>query len=523
MQRKRFLIILIGIVSLAVLGVIIFLVISFQKGTLGTNGIDGFSLFPGGSNTSINNNNNETPETNNQENGEITTEQNIPRLRKLANFPVTAVALYTRPETITLQKKNIDPASPETEIVTTENILAQVPYARYTRQNDGAVFTTKIGNILNQTQTSVGTIPYAGDVVIANNGNTILYRFYNENRNTLETFMTTIPEPFSPFGICGASFSPDNITELSEAKRVQSFLSHTLNQTMVIDGVLGSGTKKLLETFQKNNSLPVTGAFDLATSSGFNNICINLIEEYTRAQKPINLDGVFLPENIVALAKNPDSTKITYAAKQNNNTLIMILDIGTKSLRQIFSSPFSEWKLSWTTENKVTMTTKPSGRVPGFIYHVDTENTAFRKIADDTNGIIGITNHDGTKLFFTEQGNTMKTYLLDFITGEKTPFQIETTADKCVWSQKTPMIYCAAPDFIERGLYPDDWYKGNISFQDSLWKIDTISEKVTQISALLDESGEVIDVIKPSLDTDENYMVFINKTTGEPWLFDLTQ
>nr|MBP6925543.1 hypothetical protein [Candidatus Paceibacterota bacterium] len=218
MNRKTFLTILIGIVTLVVVGIIAFLVISFWKGDrTGTTG-SGFSLFPGlGGNSNQVVDGTETPEDIELPPGATLNDENVPRLRRLADFPVIALQSYTRPEKIIIQRiveipqeaatePVTEEAAEETEIPTeeapeqplTETLIEVVDinqlYARYVRQDDGAVFTSKIANQITQKHTALGPIPYAGDSGIGNYGNSIVYRFFNNNSQTIETFIGSINE-----------------------------------------------------------------------------------------------------------------------------------------------------------------------------------------------------------------------------------------------------------------------------------------------------------------------------------------
>jgi len=68
----------------------------------------------------------------------------------------------------------------------------------------------------------------------------------------------------------------------------------------------------------------------------------------------------------------------------------------------------------------------------------------------------------------------------------KTNAVVETTlstiAEKCVWgtTSKTT-LYCAIPNSIRAGSYPDNWYQEVIGFSDSLYKIDVVKGTVTKL------------------------------------------
>ncbi len=99
-----------------------------------------------------------------------------------------------------------------------------------------------------------------------------------------------------------------------------------------------------------------------------------------------------------------------------------------------------------------------------------------------------------------------------------------TTTDKCVWSKLNPSeVYCAVPTEIPTGIYPDDWYRGNVQFADQIWHLDTVTGEVHIIANLLSLSNELIDVINPELDPKENFLYFMNKRDLTLWSLDLNE
>lgn len=538
MQRKRFLTILIGIVVLAVIGVILFLVLSFARNNNQEGQGSGFSLFPGGTGSQIDT---ETPDGNQQEtpNEEpVGNTQDTPRLRRLADFPVVALASHYRPEKIVVERIVETPVTtdeetpveevevePETTAETITEILdINQLYARYVRQEDGAVFTSKISDTLEQKQTTLGAIPYAGDSVIGNNGNSIVYRFFNDTTRSIETFIGNIVEKKIPEAVCAAAL-PNTITADSDESQIillQEFLNYTLEkEDGISDGQLGSETRQDIRDFQDLYNLERTGEADVATVNEINNQCLDIIQERSRLNNPTDLGGVFLTDNIVAMSVSPSSDSLVYFTEQENETVAIILDFETRDLRQIFSSPFSEWAPYWTSEEGITLHTKPSGLVEGFIYTLNPADGTLQKLDDDIVGLTGVLNNTQDRLFISQGGTSINSRIVNTTTGATNNVSFKTLPEKCVWSRDSVIMYCAVPEFIERGLYPDDWYKGRVSFTDSIWSLNTQTGESRQIADLSLEGGEPFDVITPSIEENELFLFFVNKRTGEPWVLEL--
>ncbi|HEY0221172.1 MAG TPA: hypothetical protein VGC58_03045 [Candidatus Paceibacterota bacterium] len=67
------------------------------------------------------------------------------------------------------------------------------------------------------------------------------------------------------------------------------------------------------------------------------------------------------------------------------------------------------------------------------------------------------------------------------------------------------------------------WYKGIVSFSDDIWQYNTKDFTSKSLTDLKSESGEDVDVIKPILSENEQYLIFVNKKDNSLWSLDLTK
>ena len=197
---------------------------------------------------------------------------------------------------------------------------------------------------------------------------------------------------------------------------------------------------------------------------------------------------------------------VTYSFKSNTKV-------------QVFDSPFTEWLSFWPKDNLITVTTKPSANVPGFMYAINPDKKDFNKILGNINGLTTLTSPDGKMVLYGD--NNLSLNIFNIKTGNSTLLGIKTLPEKCTWNKISDTIYCAVPKFIDRAQYPDSWYQGKVSFSDELWKIDAINENTTMIADPVLISGENIDAIKLSLDKNQNYLFFVNKKDSYLWELNL--
>ena len=141
------------------------------------------------------------------------------------------------------------------------------------------------------------------------------------------------------------------------------------------------------------------------------------------------------------------------------------------------------------------------------------------KILGDINGLTTLTSPDGKLILY---GNgTLSLNIFHTDTRSSDLLGVRTLAEKCVWAGGNDILYCAVPNSINGALYPDAWYKGEVSFADAIWKIDLKSGTTTMLVNPVLVKGEEIDGIKLALDESENYLFFVNKKDCFLWELEL--
>ncbi len=70
--------------------------------------------------------------------------------------------------------------------------------------------------------------------------------------------------------------------------------------------------------------------------------------------------------------------------------------------------------------------------------------------------------------------------------------------------------------------FPDDWYKGVVSYTDSIVSIDIETGNTTSLIDLLNESGREVDVYKIGKNSGSTKIYMVNKNDNTLWLYDRT-
>lgn len=230
--------------------------------------------------------------------------------------------------------------------------------------------------------------------------------------------------------------------------------------------------------------------------------------------------GEYFDDNISTLSFSPEEARVVYAKEDGVYTNVFLSDFNGNNKRQIFSSPFSEWLLNWSNKETVILTTKPSAYYGGFVYSIDTKTSSLEKI---TGGATGLTFNISNVLFGflgTTSENSMSLYSFNKETSGVTNLGIGTLPEKCKIHDSS-VSYCFVPNFIPSGVYPDDWYKGKVSFNDSLWRVDLNNRVVNKVTDVSQVAGYSIDGVSPVVSLDNEDLLFINKKDLSLWLYDL--
>ncbi len=195
---------------------------------------------------------------------------------------------------------------------------------------------------------------------------------------------------------------------------------------------------------------------------------------------------------------------------------------GTKK-KEIWNSSIKEITSQYINEKTILINTKPLEGVNGFLYSIDTTTGNIKKLLGGS-GLVSLSNPDLSKIIYMTQGREIKTSIFDTKTKTSSDIFPITFPEKCVWSVKEKtIIYCAVPRDYLTTKSLSLWYRGQLSTSDDIWKFDTKDNTTNIIGDINKESGEEIDVIKPTISENEQYLIFVNKKDNSLWALDLTK
>jgi hypothetical protein len=242
-------------------------------------------------------------------------------------------------------------------------------------------------------------------------------------------------------------------------------------------------------------------------------------------ETPFEVKGRFLVPDIQQVAISPMGNRIFTWNIENSRGVGYVSGFDETAKVKVADTPMTQVVLDWPETNTVTIQTKASSGLIGYLYSIDIRNGVMNKVLGDVRGLVGKVSKDGLKVFYSSSNsNSIKTYYSDIKTGVNQEVIFKTLADKCVWSTlRKNEVYCAVPTEIASGSYPDDWYSGKISFIDQIWHLDTTTGEVHLLANLLNLSNKLMDATDLILDPKEDFLYFTNKRDLTLWSLDLNQ
>jgi|GEM_PF-602230 len=242
-----------------------------------------------------------------------------------------------------------------------------------------------------------------------------------------------------------------------------------------------------------------------------------------------SLRGSYLPDNITAISVAPNGNALFYLLPTPDGVSGTIVTVNTKVAKEVLRSTFSEWTPELLNNGSVMLTTKPSAKIPGFSYLYDTNAKTFTKLLREKNGLTTHVAPAGTRLLYSE--NISANLLLgtydrkgfagdEGIISHESGISLATLPEKCAWG-KGALVVCGAFTPTQGSGIPDEWYRGEMSFSDSFWLVNTNTSEIKFLADPVEAIKKQFDVTSPALISDGNTMLFIDKNDGTLWAFYL--
>lgn len=329
---------------------------------------------------------------------------------------------------------------------------------------------------INEILTQITTKPVSGAFLVGGTGSTTALRYIEKETG--------------------------NLFELKEGETAPTRLSNTTIVKIQEALANNTGTSLVLRAFQGPENAVSNRLVNLTYSTS------------TTGTATIGeLLGTSLPSTITNIVVSPDGKSLFFLNRAGEGVVGITADFQNKKQTQIFSSLLTEWSVSWPTQSTIVLTTKASQKALGDAYLLDVAKKTTDRVISHRAGLTALLAPDKNRLVYSEATqNGFLTKLLDRKSGSDELFILTTLPEKCVWSSISSIyLYCAVPTSISGGSYPDDWYRGAVSFNDDIWQINT---ETGESYVLLENAGDATNLM---LDRSEENLYFTKKTDETLW------
>jgi hypothetical protein len=292
-----------------------------------------------------------------------------------------------------------------------------------------------------------------------------------------------------------------------------------------INKISNTTLPKIYEAYGNKNGTNFILRYLKNDSDIISNFYAELRKTASTTETPFEIKGKFISPDIKQVVISPMGDKAFTWNIENGSGSGYISAFDEKTKVKISDFPFTQVNIDWPENNTLIVSTKPSALSSSYIYSIDTKNGSYKSISSGVKGLSGKVSHDGLNMLSSFKNNdNFITSVLNIKDGSSQELIFKTLSEKCVWSNiKKDELFCAVPTEIPDAVYPDDWYKGSVSFIDQIWHVNTTTGEVRLLANLTKLSNKAIDAINLKLDPKEITLYFINKEDLNLWALDLNQ
>lgn len=217
--------------------------------------------------------------------------------------------------------------------------------------------------------------------------------------------------------------------------------------------------------------------------------------------------------------------KLLYTTTGDSGAIGYVYDLEEVTIEEVFAAPLSDIIVSWG-QGETLIVNRPAPSLRSSIYRV--LGGSLNKVASSAYNLNLIAPETGSGLYLVsyvdlDNGGEMTSEFFYEDGGNRTEVPITAYPEKCAFSYNTNTVWCASDSLPQERENQSEWYKGQTSFSDLIWEIDTRSGRTILLDNLFDMTGRQIDVIDLTASENGRYLLFKNKLDDTLWLKKLSR
>jgi len=234
------------------------------------------------------------------------------------------------------------------------------------------------------------------------------------------------------------------------------------------------------------------------------------------------LSGQSIIANQIDEFKIINDRELIFTSRSNEGLVNNVYNLESQVTTKLFTVPFYEAKMLWGSTSRATHYThpKPSALLEGYLYSF--HNGKMSRLPLQGYGFSATANEDMV-LYNKVTGQNTVSHLYNLASGESRPLDAVVVPEKCYLPHQGLEFVCGFEATDIPREFPDEWYKGNISFKDSIWLLNAKTMTGESLINTLTESGREVDMIDLQYypEHTSNSLYFINKNDNTLWLYEL--
>lgn len=225
-----------------------------------------------------------------------------------------------------------------------------------------------------------------------------------------------------------------------------------------------------------------------------------------------------LPPHTKTLALSPDGSEVFYLIPDGAGAFAGVRTKEGEAPKKVLSTFISGWNAQWVKDDGVVLTERPASDIESSSY-VLADDGVLTPLVRRVEGLSVRPDPESGALLFSSSADGGVSLFAQAGSGSSpVRLPLSTIADKCTWSGKAGIAFCAVPKSIAPGAFLDSWLRGVLHTEDTWWRVDARTGGVEELYTG-DAGATLPDVTNPNTDATGSYISFIDGKTLSLWIF----
>ena len=225
-----------------------------------------------------------------------------------------------------------------------------------------------------------------------------------------------------------------------------------------------------------------------------------------------------LEEDVVSFTATVEN-QLLYATPAGNELLVKAYTPRTGNTQTLFTVPFRNASISWhhSTAGPHTVYPKATSQLEGYVYTYT--NGVVDRVAASGYGLSAV-GSDVATIYSTQTDGDYQSFHVAKGELGSTQTPITFVSEKCQFTHINTFVALCGGSFTEHShQMPDDWFKGSVVLNDSIWEYNTARQSARLLISPERATGRQVDMINPKMSANDTNLYFQNKVDQTLWVY----